>query len=109
MNGGRRSAGYNDANPMGPALKFRADRAWDQQLVWYAKGAMARGVAYGTRSPNHLLNVPAGLASSFTQVPEGGAAALRVMVMSTFPCPATSPIWRARCNIRLLGAHQAGS
>ena len=28
----------------------------------------------------------------FTQVPEGGAAALRVMVMSTFPCPATSPI-----------------
>jgi uncharacterized NAD(P)/FAD-binding protein YdhS len=32
-------------------------------------GAMARGVAYGTQSPNHLLNVPAGRMSAFPDAP----------------------------------------
>jgi uncharacterized NAD(P)/FAD-binding protein YdhS len=33
-------------------------------------GRMARGVAYGTRSPVHLLNVPAGRMSAFPDDPE---------------------------------------
>lgn len=38
-------------------------------LMVNRSGAMARGVAYGTQSPNHLLNVPAGRMSAFPDDP----------------------------------------
>lgn len=61
-------AGFSGVMTAVHLLRARATRPVHVFMV-NRSGAMARGVAYGTQSPNHLLNVPAGRMSAFPDDP----------------------------------------
>ena len=61
-------AGFSGVMTAVHLLRARAARPITVLMV-NRSGAMARGVAYGTQSPNHLLNVPAGRMSAFPDDP----------------------------------------
>lgn len=61
-------AGFSGVMTAVHLLRARATRPIHVFMV-NRSGAMARGVAYGTQSPNHLLNVPAGRMSAFPDDP----------------------------------------
>jgi uncharacterized NAD(P)/FAD-binding protein YdhS len=51
-------------------LLRRGRGAIDRIVIMNRSGAMARGVAYGTRSDRHVLNVPAGRMSAIDDQPD---------------------------------------
>jgi uncharacterized NAD(P)/FAD-binding protein YdhS len=51
-------------------LLMRGFGAPGRLVLLNRSGGMARGLAYGTRSPHHVLNVPAGRMSAFDDDPE---------------------------------------
>lgn len=61
-------AGFSGVMTAVHLLRARAARPITVLMV-NRSGAMARGVAYGTQSPNHLLNVPAARMSAFPDDP----------------------------------------
>ena len=62
-------AGFSGVMVAAHLLRARASRPL-RVVVVNRSGAMARGVAYGTNSPAHLLNVAAGRMSAFPADPE---------------------------------------
>lgn len=62
-------AGYSGATVASLLLKHASPRQIQVFLV-NGSGRIARGMAYGTQSPDHTLNVPAGNMSAFDEDPD---------------------------------------
>lgn len=68
------------------ALEFLRLRAGEVNLVLINRsGPMARGLAYGTNSARHLLNVPAGNMSALTDTPDSFLQFCRIRHPETSP------------------------